>query len=257
PNRLKQIITNLLSNAIKFTSDGKIILKADYVQRNGSWLVKISIIDNGIGISMENQEEIFKSFKQEDSSTSRKYGGTGLGLSICAQLSQVMQGSLTVDSEVGKGSTFSISLPLELDEKVNQNKVLLGEESKINLVNQENYPHHILVVEDNEINQRIACSLLGKLGYDVDKANNGKEAIELAKKRKYSLIFMDMQMPEVDGIEATRQILKDDPLIQPKIIAMTANIFEEDKKNCFDAGMIGFINKPFTLIDIKKAILAA
>ncbi|MCM8533466.1 MAG: ATP-binding protein [Lentisphaeraceae bacterium] len=227
--RLRQVLLNLLGNAIKFTEEGKITLEAkcagDYV--------KFVVRDTGIGISNERQEVIFEEFEQADTSTTREFGGTGLGLAISKRLSEVLGGTLSLESELGKGSTFTVSLRLEKSVAPR-----VEEEVAIKLFNGE----HVLLCEDNRTNQRIAKKVLNKLGLEVDVASDGEEGLKFYKEHNYSLILMDMQMPVMDGLQATKVIRAEDADIP--IIALTANVTTEDNRLCEEAGMNAFLTKP-------------
>ncbi|TPV56949.1 PAS domain S-box protein [Aestuariibacter sp. GS-14] len=248
--RIRQILMNILSNAIKFSGDSddiwlNVILLSE---QNGKFHLKFSVKDQGIGMTQEEQSRLFVAFSQAEEGITRKYGGTGLGLSICAKLLELMGGSISVESEKYIGSTFSFELPF--------GKGALPKEkaTKDNYDNlSEKYPHQVLLVEDNMINQIIAQTMLETLGYYVTIANNGQEAIDLFKLHKYTLIFMDMQMPVMDGITATAEILKLDS--SALVIAMTANALNEDKEKCLNTGMKAFITKPIQLNEIARAII--
>ncbi|MCP4915083.1 MAG: response regulator [Oligoflexia bacterium] len=252
-SRIRQVLVNLLSNANKFTKKGTIKVEAEFIEGNEEHeMIKVIVSDSGIGISKENLNNLFRAFTQADSSMTRKFGGTGLGLSICKNLVELMGGAIGADSTKGKGSTFHFTVKLLKSEKV-ETKKEEKKESTSQLSSE--VPLNILVVEDNKINQKLIKMMLLKLGYDPIFAMNGREAVEIMddeRGRLIDTIFMDMQMPEMDGIEATEIILekcKDNP---PKIIAMTANAFKEDKDKCFKAGMIDFLTKPLqkkTLVD--------
>ena len=253
--RLKQIIINLMSNAIKFSKEGVIELSVSTkkcAQKPNYHFITVNVKDSGIGISQENQEKLFKPFSQVDSSISRKYGGTGLGLTICSQLIKQMNGTIKVVSQLNRGSTFTFSIPLietsqHIDSKKYGQQQLVLENSELAKKN----PLNILVAEDNKINQVIAKKLFSKLGYDVDIVNDGAEALKTAMSKTYDIIFMDMQMPIMDGVSATQKIIESMPENYPAIIAMTANVLESDKQKCFDAGMVEFLAKP---IDANKVI---
>jgi len=252
--RIRQVIINLLSNAIKFTASGKIKLRINLEKQEGelSYLL-FSVIDQGIGISPVEQQKLFKPFSQVDNSTSRKYGGTGLGLTICQQLIKQMLGVIKVSSEKDKGSTFYFTIPLptaEISEIENRQK----QQSIISTQMAKDKPLAILVVEDNAINQKIALNLFKKLGYQADIAENGLIAIEALNKITYDVVFMDMQMPVMDGIEATQKIIEKWPDKRPKIIAMTANVLLQDQQRCFDAGMDDFIGKPINVEHVVTAL---
>ena len=257
--RLKQIIVNLLNNAIKFTFDGGVVLKVELVeQQNENISLRFSIIDTGIGIAKEKFNLLFQSFSQVDSSSARQFAGTGLGLAISKQLVNMMGGIIWLESEVDKGSKFYFTVQLQID---------VLEQSRIR--QEDNKPRPFiqsadnlstlktLVVDDNQINQKIAITLLGKMGISCDVASNGLTALEACKKMNYNLILMDVQMPEMDGIEATVAILEYHERVKqspPKIIAMTANVMGDTEENCTRAGMIDFITKPVKFNDLHACI---
>ena len=234
--RIKQVILNLLSNAIKFTNNGKkIIVKIDYKNE----MLSVSIIDEGKGIAYDKLEYIFEAFHQEDNSTTRKHGGTGLGLSICSKLLKLMKSELKVKSKLSKGSEFYFSLPVKSVDKIN---IINKKSTKINFVNKK-----ILLVEDNKANQMFMKVILKKMGLTFDITNDGVEAIEAFKMSKYNCILMDENMPNMNGIEATKQILeyeKQNNLIHTPIIALTANALKGDRERFLNAGMDEYITKP-------------
>jgi len=235
--RLRQILLNLLGNAVKFTEKGQVLLKLEVSES----LFRFSISDSGIGIEESRQKNIFEEFEQADTSTTRKFGGTGLGLAISKRLSQLLGGDLSVNSEQGKGSTFTLSLEMEKAQPTITTKVVKKYSFK---------SEKILLCEDNKTNQLIASKVLKKLGLEVDVANNGQEGLELFEEKDYRLILMDMQMPVMDGLEAAkkiRDINKDIP-----IIALTANVTIEDNELCKKAGMNAFLTKP-----LNSALLSA
>ncbi len=254
--RIKQILMNYLSNSLKFTNEGgDIFLKVDEMSNEGdTYQLKFSVKDSGIGISKKNQRKLFKAFVQADTSTTREFGGTGLGLAIISNLVEVMNGTFDLESEEGKGSVFSVTLPLiksyENLKKESPPDEELGSLGRLR--------HKILLVEDNPINQKIVKMMLTNLGFSCDLASNGLEALEALEEleaHKYTLIFMDMQMPEMDGLAATRAIIEKYKKESSPIVAMTANAFSEDKKACFDAGMDDFIGKPIRKKDLIRVLL--
>ncbi len=253
--RLRQILNNLLSNAIKFTEAGTVKLTSSVVPldpdqpEQGVWL-KVEVRDSGIGIDPARVQTLFEPFSQADSSITRRYGGTGLGLSICKQLAMLMNGSLTATSQPGKGSCFTLRVPLHLD----RTEVNPQAQPQTNEITQ--FSEQVLLVEDNSINQTVALKMLQKLGIEADLAENGRHAIEMLQQKDYAVVFMDMQMPEVDGVEATRLIRIMDELPQPHIIAMTANALEDDRQQCLEAGMNDFVAKPIRLEDVRRALSA-
>jgi len=243
--RLKQIITNLANNAIKYTKEGSVKIKVEPVEQSDrSSKLKFKIIDTGIGISEEGKQKLFKAFSQIDSSSTRKYGGTGLGLAIAKNLSKTMQGEIGVESELGKGSTFWFTAMFSMAPNAG-----LGSSGIQNDRSDSTNKLHILLVEDNLLNQKFATASLRKVGHKVDIAENGKAAVEKYQQNEYELILMDIQMPVMDGIEATKKIRiieKAKGVDQPiKIIAITAYVMERDRKMCLSAGMDEYLAKPF------------
>ncbi len=258
PFRLNQVITNLVSNAIKFTEKGSVKISINCLQNEPEKITLLfKVTDTGIGISEEGKEKLFKEFSQADKSTTRKYGGTGLGLAISNNLVKLMGGEIGVNSEVGKGSEFWFKLTYShIDRKLESDKgnnPLAAYEIPKNT--------KILYAEDNLINQRITVMQLQKLGVTCDIAKNGLEAFELYKKNEYDMILMDVQMPELDGLECTKEIRKYEKknnLVNCSyIVAVTANNDASDKQNCIEAGMNDFISKPFKEIEIKNKIINA
>lgn len=248
--RFRQIAINIIGNAIKFTKN-QVLVSLSTQQEAEQQMILMKIEDNGIGISEGNQKNIFNMFQQVDASTTRKYGGTGLGLSICRGLIAAMSGKLWLESEPGKGTAFYVSLPLNStapEEK--KEKVRLSE---INPEMGIQHPLSILLAEDDVVNQIIIKQLFEKLHYNIDIVSNGQEAVDTVTKNNYDVIFMDMQMPLLDGVSATRKI-RDLGLKQPVIVALTANAFSEDKDACIKAGMNGFLTKPIELTDIASEL---
>ncbi len=241
PVRLQQILINLVNNAIKFTSEGGIDLSCSLVNESENRATFIfSVTDSGIGISEENLQNIFEKFKQEDESVTRVYGGTGLGLAISRQLVGLMGGELQVTSRKGIGSRFFFTVVFETTEQTLLNEV----SRKIYLDPDALKGKNILVVEDNEFNQFIARSILLKWNTNTDLAANGREAIEKVGEKNYDMILMDMQMPVMDGLTATR-ILRKEFNIKTPIIALTAFATTEAIGKAMDAGMNDYLTKPF------------
>jgi signal transduction histidine kinase/CheY-like chemotaxis protein len=252
--RIRQILSNFLSNAIKFTKKGEVKVEIEVCEKlDVGDLLRISVIDTGIGIAEHKIDKLFKVFSQADSSTTREYGGTGLGLSISKNLAEAMNGGVGVSSKEGEGSCFYVELPLRKGQVLGPSDEYEQTEPVSSLLSEE-YPHKILLVEDNSINQKLAKLILKKLGYTCDTASNGVEALESLKSIEekgfnYSLIFMDLQMPVMDGLTCTAEIKKHYGENHPPIVAMTANAFKEDREKCQKAGMVDFIAKP---IEIKR-----
>ena len=259
--RVSQVITNLLSNAVKFTADeGTITLETRFIsEKDGLCCIRISVSDTGIGISDEQQEHLFKSFEQADAGTSRRFGGTGLGLAISKRIVEMMGGRLWVESALGKGSTFAFEVFLKRDTDAEAGGLQNYESDDPDSGLIGNFEGcSILLAEDVEINREIVLYLLEPTGISIDCAENGFQAVELfqASPEKYDLIFMDMQMPEMDGCEATRRIrsLSFPTAGTIPIIAMTANAFREDAEKCFEAGMNAHLSKPLDLAAVFSVL---
>ena len=261
--RLRQILINLINNAIKFTHEGGVWVKV-WAERLGvtrasdrtMFKVNISVRDSGIGIARPLQEKLFQTFSQVDSSARRRYGGTGLGLVICKRLCEMMGGDIRVESEPGAGTTFSFSIRIPGDVP-QPGQCFTPEHSapqKLMAFGLPSQPPEVLVVEDNPVNQRVIQMLLQKIGCRSDVASNGHEAIQAMVRKTYPIVLMDLQMPEMDGITATREI-RARWTNGPKIVALTANAFEEDREQCLRAGMNDFLTKPVRLDQLAEVIL--
>jgi len=252
--RIKQIIINLVNNAIKFTNTGGIVIDAlvKNVQDN-KLNIAFRVTDTGIGIKLENQKKLFKSFSQSDASSTRKYGGTGLGLAISKNLVEMMGGQIELESEYGKGSTFKFNIILNKrkNQIVSPNEEYSTEDMSI-------APKNILIVDDNAINRKVAEMTISKLGHNTQSATNGHEAYKLYLDEMFDVILMDVHMPELDGLETTELIRKHElekQTIQPiPIIAMTAAAMKGDREKFLKAGMTEYISKPFKIKDIKKIL---
>lgn len=265
--RLQQVLLNLGSNAIKFTTHGEVKLRMALVPGQnpvpGQPLrLQFAVSDTGIGIAPETQERIFSAFSQADSSTTRKYGGTGLGLVISQRLVRLMGGELQLDSTPGKGSTFYFEAELQMPSEVMQAQMLKDVHPKPELWATHGSAQRLaglrlLVVEDNTLNQEVARELLGHEGAEVAIAVNGQEAVNLLHERPndIDLVLMDMQMPVLDGIEATKAIRQGLQLTQLPIVAMTANAMASDREVCMAAGMNDHVGKPFDLHMLVSVIL--
>ncbi|MFW5443831.1 MAG: ABC transporter substrate-binding protein, partial [Methylococcaceae bacterium] len=248
--RLQQIIINLVGNAVKFTAEGSITVsvKTEPLANNTVKLI-LSVIDTGIGIAAENIEYLFSPFIQADQSTTRLFGGTGLGLAVSKKLIGLMNGEIGVDSVLGEGARFWVSLSLPVaneDDMLDQLTPVKHSDDKIN--------GKILLVEDDKTNQLVAVSLLTKIGVEVDVAENGLQAVKLWKNENYDLIFMDCRMPEMDGYQATRVIREQEIETSIPIVALTANSSVEDKQRCVDSGMNDVITKPFKKEQLFKSL---
>ena len=247
--KLRQVLINLLSNAKKFTSQGN-ILTTITVKNHIVDTVELcfSIRDTGIGMTEQQIERLFQPFSQADSSITRNYGGTGLGLVICKQLVALMGGEICVSSVYGQGSTFEFTLPFTIA----PNQTASSSRSKTSSATPHYNAHRILLVEDNEINQIVAEELLTSMGLNVEIANNGKEGVDRALAQSFDLIFMDIQMPIMDGFTATQHIRAESSLQNIPIVAMTAHAMKGDLEKSLAAGMNGHLTKP---IDIDKLVV--
>ncbi|QTA82393.1 Two component system response regulator/histidine kinase [Desulfonema limicola] len=257
PVRLRQILLNLMSNAVKFTHKGGIIVRVFEDNQTGNRVkLKFEVEDSGIGVPRDRLNALFQSFSQVDASTTRKYGGTGLGLAISKQLAELMEGQIGVDSMEGKGSRFWFTAVFELrsnDEFGDGDSII----DKQPLAHDQPYFGDILLVEDNALNQRVALAMLKKFSIAVDVADNGLEAVKALQKKEYDLVLMDMQMPEMDGVQAARIIRSQAPgsLNQGvPIVAMTANTRKEDRERCFEAGMEDYLTKPINPSELLAVI---
>ncbi|MEK4345824.1 response regulator [Paenibacillus sp. FSL P4-0184] len=253
--RLRQVLINLIANAVKFTNQGGVYLVASIKSvADHKMEVEFTIMDTGIGISPEKCDRLFEPFSQLDSSMTRKYGGTGLGLAICKSLVGMMGGEIRVESMEQKGATFIFTIQASMP-----GEDLIGgyqEEESTHLVPNQEGRSRILVVDDHPINQRLMVSMLDKLGYAADMAEDGQQAVDMAIKHPYDFIFMDLQMPVMDGLEATAQIRREGGPAAEKtvIIAMTANVMEGIQNRCKASGMDDYISKPLKMSSIKQII---
>jgi PAS domain S-box-containing protein len=251
--RIRQIVLNLLGNAIKFTERGEVTLRiSERPGGAGQGVFEISVADTGIGIAASDLPLLFQMFAQVDSSLSKKHEGTGLGLAISQRLAELMNAILTVTSDVGRGSTFRLSIPLEF--------TLPAEEAPQRDLDQHEQVlrrhRRILLAEDNAVNQKIGVRLLEKCGCRVDLASNGKEAVEMAGRFSYDLIFMDCGMPEMDGFDASRSIRSnEDNGTGVPIVALTAHAISGTREDCLAAGMNDYVAKPVTLEMLEQALL--
>lgn len=272
--RLRQILANLISNAVKFTDRGSIRLQVEaqrittdltQVAATGTgahYRLQFAVQDTGIGIPAEQMNRLFESFSQVDASTTRKYGGTGLGLAISKHLSELMGGTMWVESEVGAGSTFYFTILAEsapagaLERAAAEDNAAGGyHEPLFDLDLGRRLPMRILVAEDHPMNQALALADLEHMGYRADVAGNGLEVLAALARQPYDLILMDVQMPDLDGLETTRRIRADDRLAgQPRIIAMTANALQGDREVCIEAGMDDYLSKPIQ-VGVLQAML--
>ncbi|WP_417514067.1 ATP-binding protein [Marinobacter sp.] len=277
PTRIRQILNNLLSNAIKFTDSGSVRINVRY----SAGILTLEVSDTGIGMSKEGLRRIFSPFAQADTQTTRLYGGTGLGLTLCRQLIERMHGEINVESKEQQGTRFTVTLPLP----VHSNLTTVASQEHFQtdyLPNQlsshlSNYQRRsglaelsessemqaaspqrslkILLVEDNEVNQMVASSLLKKMGHLVDLADNGKLAIDALEQSHYDLVLMDCQMPVMDGFVTTREIRKNPEWRELPVIAVTANVMQGDRDDCLACGMDDYITKPYNRSQLNAVIM--
>jgi PAS domain S-box-containing protein len=252
--RLKQILVNLLGNAVKFTEAGEIFVSVSSQPEDGKHEIHFAVKDTGIGISKDRMSRLFQSFSQVDASTTRKYGGTGLGLAISKNLAELMGGRIWAESEPGKGSVFYFTIEAEASPEPSpeepqgeplQPPAGLDHEAKKHLC--------ILLAEDNVVNQKVAIRMLERLGYKADVAANGLQVLSALQSHPYDVVLMDVQMPDMDGLEATRRIRRM-PGCQPYIIAMTAHAMKGDREECLEAGMNDYVSKPVRIEELQIAI---
>ncbi|MBW8877746.1 MAG: response regulator [Acidobacteria bacterium] len=262
--RLRQILVNLLDNAIKFTPQGEVRLEVEAgAEKDGLAEVRFAVRDTGIGIPADRMDRLFKPFSQADSSMSRLYGGTGLGLVISRRLAERLGGRMWAESEPGRGSTFFFTLRCRPVEKAPSRRAAgaagaadaeeAGALAGPRLA--EHLPLRILLAEDNSVNLRVGLLMLERMGYLADVAGNGIEVLEALRRQPYDLILMDVQMPGMDGLEATKRIRAEFPRDwQPRIVAMTANVLREQREACLVAGMDDFVQKPVGFADLRAAL---
>ncbi|RCX13927.1 signal transduction histidine kinase [Fontibacillus phaseoli] len=252
--RLRQVLINLIANAMKFTDKGGIYLVVSSKETDeGKYMLEFTVKDTGIGIAPEKIDRLFKPFSQLDSSMTRKYGGTGLGLAICQTLVHMMGGTIRVETLEEKGATFVFTICVSLYEDEAAELACAAQE--ISFEGNRERRERMLVVDDHPVNQRLMVSMLRKLGYEPEVAEDGVQAVELALSEGYDFIFMDLQMPLMDGLEATMRIREcRNSGRKPKIIAMTANVMDGIRNKCMQAGMDDYISKPIKLGSIKSIL---
>ena len=247
--RLKQILTNLVGNALKFTHHGGVQISMRTLQTGT--VLECKVRDTGIGIPPDKAPRLFEKFSQVDSSINRRYGGTGLGLVITKHLVEGMGGTISVESKQRQGSTFTFCLPITASQAQGEDPRPAAGLGRL--------PPglHILLVEDNAVNQMLALGMLQKLGCRADLAHDGEEAVAMMQASSYDVVLMDMQMPKMDGVSATRAIRAMEKVHQPHIIALTANAMESDRQLCLSAGMNDFLAKPFKAAELQEKMAAA
>ncbi len=251
--RLRQVLVNLVGNAVKFTERGSVEVTLEWASREGGPAeLRFAVRDTGIGIPAERLERLFQPFTQGDASMSRRYGGTGLGLVISKRLAEAMGGRMWVESEPGAGSCFHFTVeavPAVLPPRAPSARVPTHDLAS-------SHPLRILLAEDNHVNQRVAVRMLERLGYRAEVAASGREVLQALERQPFDLVLMDVQMPEMDGLETTRRIRARWGDAGPRIVAMTANAMQGDRDRCLAAGMDDYITKPLRRADLAAMILA-
>jgi CheY-like chemotaxis protein len=250
PTRLQQCLINLIGNAMKFTEEGHVHVNVSMEDIGDQSHIRFDVEDTGIGIPKDKQAKIFESFTQADGDTTRKYGGTGLGLSITRQLAGIMGGELTLTSEDGVGTTFTLLIPVGID--------IVGQplmDRKKTIEYEMEYPvfsANVLVAEDDLTNQTLIKILLENFGFEVTIVGDGKEAMEKVLAGQFDIVFMDMQMPHMNGYDATRKLRKKG--ITMPIVALTANAMTGDKEKCFKAGCDEYLAKPVNRVELVELL---
>ncbi len=249
PTRLKQVIVNLTGNAIKFTHEGHVKLSGRGVPlADRRVLIEISVEDTGIGIPEDQLEHVFEAFAQADASTTRKYGGTGLGLAISSRLTRLMGGEIKLHSELGKGSSFTVSLVLELAQNLTTKPPPSARSSA-------RYEGRVLLVEDNEDTRALATEMLSRMGCRVDVAADGAQALSCLEHDSYDLVLMDCQMPNMNGYDATSAIRRrEGERGHTTIVALSASVLPEERARCVEAGMDDYVAKPFSQRDLQRVL---
>ena len=268
--RLRQALINLVGNAVKFTSEGGVRVRVSVIEESPeSLLLRFAVTDTGIGVAPEAIPRLFTSFEQADASTTRRYGGTGLGLAITRRLAEMMGGECGIESALGRGSTFWFTARLRRAERADQDgapgasmpdtpgPARTGRPDAREALARAHAGARVLIVDDEPVNREITRAVLSKAGLAVETANDGVHAMERAAAGPMDLILMDMQMPNMDGLEATRRIRAMPAHAQTPIVAMTANAFEEHRNECLSAGMTGFLAKPVKAAMLYATVLSA
>ncbi|MEM8743152.1 MAG: ATP-binding protein [Pseudomonadota bacterium] len=260
PVRIRQVLNNLVDNALKFTEEGSVHVRAGYGQDGKDFVLRFEVCDTGIGLSADQLSELFEPYTQADSSVAVQYGGTGLGLSIARRLAKLMGGDLGCESTPGSGSMFWFTIRVRDANAAADTPTKEAEEPTRGLppgpppvmgpLN-----GHVLVVEDNDVNQMLIAAYLDQFGLTYDIAANGQDAIRMVQERHYDVVLMDIMMPVMDGLEATKQIRAlDGPLASLPIIALTANAMKGDRETYLASGLDGYISKPLSAADLFTAL---
>ena len=255
--RLHQVLLNLVSNAIKFTASGSVTVRVNAApaQDGAAARLSIEVVDTGIGIDPGNLHRMFEPFTQADVSTTRLYGGTGLGLAIARELVELMGGTINAHSQPGKGSTFSFELELPALDAPEEKAAATGAAASLEEPAEWTSPPHVLVAEDSQINQIVAARSLERCGCQVDVVGDGREALEALLARRYDIVLMDCQMPEMDGYQATAELRRREPAGErTPVIAMTAQAMDGDRERCIEAGMDDFISKPMRFEELRSML---
>jgi PAS domain S-box-containing protein len=257
-NRFRQVVLNLVGNAIKFSKQGTVIVRTRLSDERGGML-RVEVIDNGIGISAEAIPRLFTKFSQADATTTRRYGGTGLGLAISKELIELMGGQIGVESELGKGSTFWFTLPTAAERRASSTLPRFGPAGEATTTRYDALNLRVLVAEDTLINQLLVTRVLENLGCTTSLVTNGREALALLDQKPFDVVLMDCHMPEMDGFEActeirAREAAKGPAHKQIPVIALTASVLQEDREHCLAVGMNEVISKPFRPADLKAML---
>jgi signal transduction histidine kinase/ActR/RegA family two-component response regulator len=253
PLRLRQVLVNLIGNAVKFTHSGGItvhVARGAALAEPGMLMLRCEVRDTGIGIPFEKQSTIFEAFSQADASTTRKYGGTGLGLAIAARILGLLGGRIWLESEPGKGSTFAFALPVQ------EGIALKAADSSVDPAGIPVRPLRVLLAEDNQVNQMVAVRMLENWGHSVFVAPDGRAAVHEYQRSCFDVVLMDVHMPELNGLDATREIrlIENGTGRRTPIVAMTASAMAEDRQSCLDAGMDDYLSKPVAMDDLKRIL---
>ncbi len=251
--RLRQILLNLTANAIKFTATGQVAVRLQLVRQHDDQRVdlRLSVTDTGIGIDADRLQAIFQPFEQADTDTTARFGGTGLGLTICKRIADMMQAQLTVQSTPAQGSVFALEWSA-----ASQQSLVQAANSQLEITDAPIDQLRVLVAEDNPVNQTLICALLKRLGITPDLVEDGEAALVLLASRPYDLVLMDVQMPRLDGISATRELRKMPLAYQPRVIAVTANVLDDERAACLEAGVDEFLGKPYRAAELSRLVRA-